>query len=102
MAKAFAWSYSRYKAYDTCPKRYYECDVAKNYTDSSEQLVWGSEVHEALQDATTGKRPLPESMQDYQHWVDEITAGKFTREAEMPPWTRHVAGPHRTVEVDQQ
>ena len=70
MAKTFAWSYSKAKNYLTCAKRYYEVDIAKNFADSTEQLLWGNEVHKALADACTGKTPLPASMKDYQIWVD--------------------------------
>jgi hypothetical protein len=78
MAKAWAWSYSKYKAFDSCPKRHYECDIAKNFTDDSEALKWGSDVHDALHMATLGKEPLPDSMKDYQRWVDEIRNGEGT------------------------
>ncbi len=75
MSKEWSWSYSKYKAFDTCPKRHYEVDLAKNYTDSTEQLIWGNEVHAALAKASEGKAPLPDSMKDYQKWVDEIQPG---------------------------
>jgi len=78
MAKQFAWSYSKYKAFDSCPRRHFEVDLQKNYTDDSEQLRWGNEVHDALMNATIGKAPLPDSMQDYQRWVDEIKDGEGT------------------------
>jgi hypothetical protein len=78
MAKAWAWSYSKYKAFDSCPKRHYEVDIAKNFQDSTEQLVWGNEVHEAIQHATEGKAPLPDSMKDYQRWVDQMKNGEGT------------------------
>ena len=71
MVKAFSWSYSKYKNYDTCPKRHYEVDIAKNYTDSSEQLIWGNEVHSAMAKGCLGE-PMPDSMKDYQHWVDDM------------------------------
>lgn len=78
MAKAWAWSYSKYKAFDSCPKRHYEVDIAKNYVDSTDQLIWGEEVHKAIQNATIGTAPLPDSMKDYQRWVDEIRGGEGT------------------------
>lgn len=73
--KEWSWSYSKYKNYDTCPKRHYEVDVAKNFTDSSEQLEWGNQVHDCMRDAVTGKAKLPDSMRDYQKWVDQICSG---------------------------
>lgn len=75
MAKKFAWSYSKAKNFDTCAKRHYEVDIAKNFVDDTEQMKWGNEVHEALRDATVGKAPLPDSMKDFQKWVDEMKTG---------------------------
>ena len=71
MAKEWAWSFSRKKNYDTCPKKHYEVDIQKNFTDSTEQLTWGNSVHEALAKACEGKAPLPVTM-PYQKWVDEM------------------------------
>jgi hypothetical protein len=76
MAKQFAWSYSRYKAFSNCPKRHLEVDILKNFTEESEQLKWGTEVHEALAAAVKNGTPLPSSMQDYQKWVDDISGGE--------------------------
>lgn len=72
MAKLWSWSYSKKKNYDTCPKRHYEVDIQKNYTESSEQLEWGNAVHKALADACSGKAPLPDTMREYQKWVDVV------------------------------
>lgn len=76
MAKAFAWSFSKIKNFEKCPKRYYEVDVAKTYKETEgEALLWGNQVHAALAAAITGKAPLPESMALYQKWVDRVRAG---------------------------
>lgn len=72
MAKAWSWSFSKKKNFDTCPKRYYEVDIQKNFTESSEQLVWGNEVHDRLAKACLGKEPLPDTMKPYQRWVDVV------------------------------
>lgn len=76
--KQWAWSFSRLNAYESCPKRHYEVDIAKNFTDSTEQLDWGNEVHKALELATTDGTPLPDGMRDYQVWVDDIKGGEGT------------------------
>jgi hypothetical protein len=101
MAKSWAWSYSKYKAYDACPKRHYEVDLQKNYVEDSEQLKWGNEVHKAIQLATEGKEPLPASMADYQCWVDEMRSGVFSGD-DLPPWVRHLKDPECKVVVEQQ
>lgn len=72
MAKEWSWSFSKKKNYDTCPKRYYEVDVQKNYVEDTEQLKWGNEVHEKLASACLGKSPLPDTMKPYQKWVDLV------------------------------
>ena len=76
MGKAFSWSYSRLKNYETCPKRYYEVDVAKRYQDSTEQLDWGNAVHAALAQAVKGN-PLPATM-PFKKWITSV--GKFKGE----------------------
>ena len=49
--KPFAWSFSRMKNFEVCPKRHYEIDLAKNYKEpEGEQLRWGNFVHKALAD----------------------------------------------------
>lgn len=72
MAKEWAWSYSKKKNYDTCPKRHYEVDIQKNFTEESEQLKWGNEVHAALANACKGIAPLPDTMRQYQRFVSEM------------------------------
>lgn len=73
MAKEFAWSFSKLKNYDTCGKRYYEIDVAKNYKEEeSEQLRWGNAVHKQMEIALLNGTPLPGEMQMFQKWVDRV------------------------------
>jgi hypothetical protein len=72
--KSFAWSYSRLKNFEVCPKRYYETDVAKNIPmDESEALTWGNAVHAALA-ARCGpdKTPLPKGMEYFEPWVVKL------------------------------
>lgn len=73
LAKQFAFSFSRLDQFETCPKKYYEVNVAKNYGESNiDQLNWGKEVHTALSAACLGTAELPEHMVSYQHWVNEV------------------------------
>jgi CRISPR/Cas system-associated exonuclease Cas4 (RecB family) len=47
----YTWSYSALKEYENCPKKYYEIRVEQNYTViPSEQMIYGTEVHKALED----------------------------------------------------
>lgn len=87
MTKPWSSSYSKVKNYDACPKKHYEVDIAKNYADSGEAMLWGNEVHHALAAAAlhasglpaqgTGRdrvepKPLPDQMKDYQKWIDVV------------------------------
>lgn len=74
MAKAFSWSYSKYKNFFACAFRHQQVDLLKNYTDTSEALTWGNETHDAFHAACRTDKPrvpLPDTMQQYQHWVDK-------------------------------
>lgn len=74
--KPFAWSYSKLKNYESCPKRYYNVDVAKLVKeDESEQLQYGNTLHKVLAEAISGKAELPKPFGHFQSWVDKVTGG---------------------------
>lgn len=76
--KDWSWSYSKLKNYDTCPKRMYEIDIAKNYKepeDPNGPLAWGNRVHDALAKALKGEAALPPEMIDLQPWVERVLKG---------------------------
>lgn len=74
--KSFAWSYSKLKNYETCPKRYFVVDVAKLVKEEeSEQLQYGNTLHKVIAEAISGKAPLPKHFSHLQEWVDKVTAG---------------------------
>lgn len=73
---SFTWSFSRLDNFETCAKKYYEYSVAKSVKDdSTENIDWGNQVHDALRDALKKVAPLPEIMKPYQHWVDRVLDG---------------------------
>lgn len=73
--KEWAWSYSKLKNYETCPKRHYEIDVLKSYQDGGAGLAEGNDAHDCLAKACSGAEPLPERFKHYQVWVDRVRAG---------------------------
>jgi len=96
--KEIAFSYSRLKSYEDCPRRYYETQVKRAWPeDRSAQLDWGDAVHKALANALRGT-PLPTEFQIFQSWVDKVnrTPGELlveeqckwaiTREFKPVPW----------------
>lgn len=71
--KAFTWSYSRLKNFETCPKRHWHLDIAKDVKEEeSEQLTWGNFVHAALAKRIADKVPLPSGMEEYEAWCEKI------------------------------
>ena len=72
--KAWAWSYSKLKNYETCPKRHHHVDVLKDVKEEeSEHITYGNAVHKALADAISGKAALPKPFSHLQEWVDKVT-----------------------------
>ena len=65
--KAFAWSFSKLKNFETCPKRHFHVDIAKDAKEeSTETLLWGNSVHEALAKRVGHGTPLPAPMAEFE------------------------------------
>jgi hypothetical protein len=75
--KPFAWSYSRLKNFEVCPKRHYEIDLAKNIKEpEGEQLQWGNFVHKGMAERCGPNRvPLPEQLAMYEPWAVKALHG---------------------------
>lgn len=78
--KPFAWSYSKLKNFETCPKRHYHVDVVGDWGEpESQQLKDGNALHDAMARAignVGGKvpdgsdaRPLPDSLKQHESLV---------------------------------
>lgn len=58
--KKFAWSYSRLKAFEVCPKKYFHTMVAKDFVEpEDENLRYGNKVHKALELRVAKGKKLP-------------------------------------------
>lgn len=76
--KPFAWSFTRLKNYEVCPKRYYETDVLKNYNDGDDNpdLQWGETVHKAMAERCQNGVALPDGMPEhYEAWAQKVLVG---------------------------
>jgi hypothetical protein len=99
-AKPFAWSFSRLKAFEDCPRRYYETQVLKDKWPEkrSVQLDWGDAVHLAMANALRTGEPLPTIFRIFEKWIDmvrdvpgellieEDAKWAITREFRPTPW----------------
>jgi len=71
--KEWSWSYSRLKNFEVCPKRHYEVDINKSFTEPhvpGGPLDWGDRVHHAMATAIKGTVPLEDEYSAFQGWVD--------------------------------
>jgi len=65
--KPFAWSYSSLTSFETCPRKHYHTNVAKDYTEPpSDAMVWGQKVHKALEDRIGKGKRLRDGMDKYE------------------------------------
>ena len=71
----FTWSYSSLKQYQNCPKQYQEMRVLKNYTvTENEAMMYGKEVHSALEDYVKEGVELAKNYQRFKPMVDKLIA----------------------------
>lgn len=78
------WSYSGIKQYINCPKQYNEVKVLKKFqTEVTEQMLYGTLVHEALEAYTRDKTPLPKNYERFQPLVDLLLTAPGTPHAEL-------------------
>jgi hypothetical protein len=75
IGKPFAWSYSKLKNFDVCPRRYHEVDVRKRVKEaSSESLHWGDEMHKAMAKRLSDKVPLSLSFKNFEPLAERLEA----------------------------
>jgi hypothetical protein len=84
MSKPFAWSYSKLKNFESCPKRHWHIDIAKDVKEEdSEQLLWGNMLHKAAAKRLTVGTPLPAGMDTVEWWCSRLLASPGTILAEQ-------------------
>lgn len=88
--KPKAWSYSALNSFNTCPRQYYEMNVAKNYPYvQGEEAKWGDMVHKALEDHVKGIKDvdttnLPESIKfRFREILDGLKGYALTAEGKV-------------------
>jgi len=73
MESVINWSYSRLKDFIGCPRRHYETQIAKNFTQPyTEALRYGNAVHAALENYVKHGTELPANYKRYQGYVDGL------------------------------
>jgi CRISPR/Cas system-associated exonuclease Cas4 (RecB family) len=71
----YTWSYSALNEFIKCPKKYYEIRVAQNFVViPSDKMIYGTEVHKALEDYVKDGKELALNYLRFKGAVDELIA----------------------------
>lgn len=69
------WSWTYIESYETCPRQFYEIRLARNYVEAdSPHLLWGKEVHDAMEKRIMYDVKLPARMVSYEKTAAAVQA----------------------------
>lgn len=78
------WSYSGLKEYTNCPRQYYHTRVAKDYVKKvTQEMLYGTEVHKALEDYVRDSTPLVKNYERYRPVLDALLEIEGERKPEL-------------------
>lgn len=78
------WSFSGLKDYVNCPRQYHEVKILQNFTKKvTEQMLYGTEVHKALEDYVRDGTPLAKNYERFKELADSLLEIPGERHAEM-------------------
>ena len=84
MTKAGAWSYSRMKGFETCPKQYYHVNVLKEYPfEETAATRYGNEFHKAAELYIKDGQPLPGKFADFEPTLKALRARPGEKHCEL-------------------
>ena len=84
MSKPFSWSYSQLKNFETCAKRYYHYDLAKDVRDpETDAIREGNVLHKAFEQRVAKGVELPPGMARYEPLLAEIVEAPGTAYVEQ-------------------
>jgi hypothetical protein len=80
----FSWSYSKLKNYETCPKRHYHYDIAKDVRDpETAEILHGNRMHDAYAKYLKAGTPLPAEFQSARSVLDKLRAAPGKKHVEQ-------------------
>lgn len=78
------WSFSGLKQYTNCPKQYQQIKVLQKYTTAvTEQMLYGTAVHKALEEYVRDGTPLAANYQRFGTVVDALLEAPGSRHVEL-------------------
>lgn len=81
-----AWSYSRLRNFEVCPKRHYHYDIAKDVVEpESEALRSGNDLHKHFENRLKQRNPLPLGFTQYEPLLAKIVnaPGELSTEGKL-------------------
>ena len=97
MAKEWAWSFSKLKNFEACPRRHNEIDLKKNFIEEvkpGSPLDIGNKVHTAMAAALKGEAPPADDIKKLHSWGVEWK--------DLQPWVDCVQQWPGELHVEQQ
>ena len=68
-----AWSFSKLKSFETCPKQFYHLTVLKEYPqEETEAMLYGTAMHKAAEDYVKSDTPLDPKFNYVKDALDEL------------------------------
>ena len=78
------WSFSGLKDFINCPKQYNEVKIKRNFVKKvTEQMLYGTEVHKALEDYVRDGTPLSKNYLRFKPLIDAILEADGDKRAEL-------------------
>jgi hypothetical protein len=83
-AKPIVWSHSSLKAFESCPRKFHELKILKNYpSEETEEIRYGTRFHEAMEMAIDTGSTLPEEFSFAQEVLDALARLDGERHSEL-------------------
>lgn len=84
MNKPTAWSYSRIKAFETCPKQFYHEKILKEFPYvETEAMRYGTEFHKAAEDFVRDGTKVAQKFEFTQPVLDDLAAREGVKHLEL-------------------
>ena len=78
------WSFSKIKAFEQCPKKFYHLKVAKDYKEpETEAMLYGTAVHLAAEEYVRDGKPLPPEYMYIKAPIDALCAKQGEKICEL-------------------
>ena len=78
------WSFSRIKAFEQCPKKFYHLKIVKDYTEpETDAMSYGTAFHLAAEEYVRDGTPLPDNFKFAQDTLDSLKAKRGNKLCEI-------------------